>query len=378
MHICFISHEYPKQGLNHGGIGTFLQTICRDLVDAGHSATVIGWHKGNQRTNENDCGVNVIRTPLPTITGFKWLQNIQNISKEIEKIHKEKPIDIVEGQEGAFAFFPKLKGVFYVIRLHGGHHFFSTYENRKVNTWKAFFEKKSFERADAFIAVSNHVLEITGSYLSYRNKPVGLINYPIDTNRFFKADPSKSKPYKIVFAGTICEKKGVRQLLKAVNVLKSKFPLLTLDLYGRNWYYPNGKSYIEEMKAQDFFDDTIMTFHGPIAHDLLPLKYEEAEICVFPSHGETQGLVAPEAMCMGKVVLFSEIGPGPETIVHGETGFLCNPHDPYDIASKLEAFFDNKDSYFDIGVNARIAALKKFDPAVILEKNLHFFRSLKP
>jgi glycosyltransferase involved in cell wall biosynthesis len=376
MHICFISHEYPKPGLHHGGIGTFLQTICRDLVQAGHKATVVGWHKSRQRIVEVDNGVKIVRTPKPNISGVKWLQNIRNISSEIKNIHKENPIDVIEGQEGAFAFFPKIGKIPFVIRLHGGHHFFSTFENRKVNNWKAFLEKKSFQNADGFIAVSNHVLEVTGRYLSFNNKPTILINYPIDTSRFFEGDKTKIKPFKIVFAGTICEKKGVRQLLQAVDKLKTKFPLISLDLYGRDWHYPNGKSYTEEMKSQIYFDQRVMTFKGPISHELLPIKYEEADICAFPSHGETQGLVAPEAMCMGKVVLFSEIGPGPETIVHGQTGFLCNPHSPDDIGEKLANYFENKSAYSALGSNARAAALKKFDPKLILGKNLEFYASI--
>ena len=376
MHICFISHEYPQKDIPHGGIGTFLQTIATSLVEAGHEVTVIGWYKGSKLLREVDHGVSIIRTPYPNITGLKWLQNIWNISSEVKKIHEHKKIDIIEGQEGAFAFFPKIRDIKYIIRLHGGHHFFSTYEQRGINPWKGFLEKKSFKKADGFISVSKHVQEVTQKYISFKGKPERLINYPINTTRFYKADAKKSQRYKIVFAGTICEKKGVRQLLKAVHLLLDEYPNLKVELYGRDWFYPNGQSYIEEMKAQDFFNTDAMHFMGPLPHEELPVKYEEADICVFPSHGETQGLVAPEAMCMGKIVLFSEIGPGPETIIDGETGFLCNPHDAQDIANKLRHYFINRSVYSEMGNMARLASLKKFDPNIIMSRNLAFYSEL--
>ena len=57
----------------------------------------------------------------------------------------------------SLAFLPKIKEIKYLIRLHGGHHFFAESEKRKINKWKGFQEKRSFKKADAFIAVSQYV-----------------------------------------------------------------------------------------------------------------------------------------------------------------------------------------------------------------------------
>ena len=78
-------------------------------------------------------------------------------------------------QKGSFNFIydflkQKIKNIKYVIRLHGGHHFFAEAENRGINKWKGFQEKRSFKKADAFIAVSNYVKNHTATYLSYYNK----------------------------------------------------------------------------------------------------------------------------------------------------------------------------------------------------------------
>lgn len=63
---------------------------------------------------------------------------------------KKIEFDLVEGAELS-AFLPKIKEIKYIIRLHGGHHF-AEGENRGINWWKGFQEKRSFKKADAFIA----------------------------------------------------------------------------------------------------------------------------------------------------------------------------------------------------------------------------------
>ena len=32
MHIVYLTHEYPKKGLNTGGIGYFVQFLARNIV----------------------------------------------------------------------------------------------------------------------------------------------------------------------------------------------------------------------------------------------------------------------------------------------------------------------------------------------------------
>ena len=42
MHLCFITHEYPKAGFPHGGIGSFVKTIATALVQNKIQVSVVG------------------------------------------------------------------------------------------------------------------------------------------------------------------------------------------------------------------------------------------------------------------------------------------------------------------------------------------------
>ena len=377
MHICFLCSEYPKVDFPHGGFGTFVKTIAHQLVANGVNVSVVGINYGGNNEKSVENGVTIYRLKKNTIRGLSWYLNSKSINHCLKKIHSESPINIVESSELGLAFIKKNSAINYIIRLHGGHHFFAEAEKRGINFWKGFQEKRSFKKADGFIAVSHYVKVHTEKYLSYHRKMVAIIPNPINTELFKPSNLAKIVPRRIVFVGTVCEKKGVRELINAFQIVATSFEDATLYIYGRDWIYPNGDSYIGEMKKLvSSLKINRVTFMGAVLHDELPSIYESAEVCVFPSHMETQGLVAPEAMAMEKPVIFSNVGPGPETILEGETGFLVNPYEPQDIADKIMLCFNNEELTSRTGKNARIAAMNKFNQVTILKKNLTFYKDL--
>lgn len=379
MHICFLTNEYPKAGFPHGGLGSFVKTMAEALVAKGNQVTVVGLNYVFSDESENVNGVHIIRIRKSKVKGLSWYFNSKNISKTIAAIHKKNRIDIIEGAELSFAFLPKIKEIKYIIRLHGGHHFFAEGENREINRWKGFQEERSFKKADAFIAVSNYVKSHTSKYLSYHNKPIEVIFNPINSQLFQPKDVEIDLN-NITFAGTICEKKGVRQLIQSFPLVKEKFPNAILNLYGRDWLFSDGSSYVKMLqeielpKLGEYAKDVV--FHGAVSFVEIPNIYAKAAICVFPSHMETLGLVAPEAMAMGKPVIFTRLGPGPEVIVDGETGWLCNPYEPRDIANKILDVFSNFDSALKVGKQARDMVIQNFDIKKMMEKNIIFYNSI--
>ena len=379
MHICFLTNEYPKAGFPHGGLGSFVKTIAEALVAKGIQVTVVGLNYTLANETENSNGVNVIRIRKSKVKGLAWYFNSKNIAKTITAIHKKNPIDIVEGSELSLAFLPKIKEIKYIIRLHGGHHFFAEGENRGINWWKGFQEKRSFAKTDAFIAVSNYVKSHTANYLSYHNKPIEVIYYPINS-QLFQPKNVAIEPNNITFAGTICEEKGVRQLIQSFPMVKEQFPNAILNLYGRDWLFPDGSSYIKMLqeielpKLGEYAKDVV--FHGAVSFAEIPNAYAKAAVCVFPSHMETLGLVAAEAMAMEKPVIFTKLGPGPEVITDGVTGWLCNPHEPKDIANAIVEVLSNPEKAQAIAKQAKRFVSEKFALHEIAQNNIDFYKKI--
>ena len=382
MHICFVTHEYPKKGFPHGGIGTFVKTISKAYANIGHKVSVVGIN--NYTKQEEVCtidGVTIHRLKPIKIKGFTWLLNSRAINNCIKKIHKQTPIDIVETPELGLAFIKKNASIKYIIRLHGGHHFFAEAERRNINWWKGFQEKKSFKKADAFIAISNYVKQHTAKYLSFNNKKIINIKNPIDLEVFHPRPEIKVSANTILFAGTVCEKKGIRQLILAMKKVLELFPEIKLEIYGRDWFFKDGSSYIKFLKSKVIptlgAKATNIIFKGPVAINELAKKYASSTLCVFPSLMETQGLVAPEAMAMKKLVIFSNCGPGPETISHKETGLLCNPYDIENIAQNIIWALNNMEECKIIAQNARKFVLSNYNIEKLAKDNIQFYKSIQ-
>ena len=179
---------------------------------------------------------------------LKVLEGYNGIDrKKLKEIHSVNPIDIVEGSELSFAFLPKSTSYKKVIRMHGGHHFFAITLNKKPALWRSFQELKSFKKADALIAVSNYVGETTKQLVKFNLQFEVIYNF-IDLERFKKSDTDLKEENTIVFIGTVCEKKGVKQLVEAFPLIKKKFPNVKLYLVGRDWKSKEIDSYINYLK----------------------------------------------------------------------------------------------------------------------------------
>ncbi|MEO7310320.1 MAG: glycosyltransferase family 4 protein [Chitinophagaceae bacterium] len=375
MHICFITDEYPVPGKPHGGIGSFVYALAHGLSASGIRVTVAGY--GQHGIGYQDGPVRVEPVGGSNWKLAKFIDFYGRLNNRLEQIHAEHPIDVIEGAELSFAWLAKMKGIKYVIRLHGGHNFFTKLLKIPTNRWRSYQEKRSFKKADHFVAVTRFVLEGTRKFLTIPDGKATRILSPVDCGKFYLADAKKMIRNKIVFAGTVTEKKGVRQLVMAMPAVIRQFPNATLDVYGRDWIMPGGTSFIASLSTHltDDIRDAI-SFKGSVLHESLAAIYETAHLCAFPSHMETQGIVVLETMSMGKAVLFSSKGPGPETIDHLKDGLIADPFSPEDIAEKIIHLFNHPGLELELGQNARKKMLEKYNLPVVTKQNKEFYERL--
>lgn len=371
MHICFLTGEYPLGINSHGGIGTFTKFLAEQLSNHKINVSVIGIYDKDEYLILN--GVKIFKLKKSNWKVAKFYHHNLKLQLKLKEIHKDNPIDIVEGSELNFAFFAKKTPFKKVIRLHGGHHFFASEEHRKTNFWKSYQEKKSFKIADNYIAVTNYVGEKTKQLLNY-NFDFKTIYNSIDFTPFYEADLKKEQPFKLVFVGTVCEKKGIKSLVLAMPKLLDVFPRLTLEIVGRDWIYKN-RSYTAYLKSiiPDSIKDRIR-FLGGLSYNLLPEVLEKAHICVYPSLAESFGLTLIEGMLMGKLVAASNIEPFKEITKKSSDIKLFEANSSEDIVKKVSELLTKED--VEIRKRNRKLVLSKFSPSIIINENIEFYKSL--
>ena len=376
MHIVFITDEYPKAGFSHGGIGTMVYMLAHAMKAMQHSITILGINYETKDEDITEDGIRIIRLAKSTRLFFKFADHARRLNKTLKTLHAAHKIDIVESPELGLAFVKKIPDITWIIRMNGGHHFFTKFENRPREKKKVWMEKRSFSIADAFIGVSRFVYDTTVAELG-TNKPHAIISNPVDTKKFAPDPFILPVENTLLFAGTLIEKKGVRQLVQAMPAVVKKYPDVKLHIYGRDWPMADGTSYTAFLKKQINGLDKNIIIHGAIDRNALQKEMLRAAICVFPSHMEAMPLVWLEALGSGKTIIGSNTGPGPEVIDHGKTGILVNPHEPAEIADAIINLLADKQHQQRLGVAARKAALQHFSVESVAAQSIAFYQQIQ-
>lgn len=97
------------------------------------------------------------------------------------------------------------------------------------------------------------------------------------------------------------------------------------------------------------------TFLGPVPYDEIPAVYQAMDIFVLPSHTEGLPRVVLEAQVTATPVVATRVGGVPEVITDGETGLLCDPHDPAGLAATIQRLATAPDERERLGSNGRAA-----------------------
>lgn len=108
---------------------------------------------------------------------------------------------------------------------------------------------------------------------------------------------------------------------------------------------------LHEMRERLGISD-VVTFLGKRDQQALPYHYSAAEVCVVPSHYESFGMVALEAMACGTPVIASRVGGLTFTVQDGRTGFLVPSDDPEKVAEKLALLLLDKGLRQQMGLRA--------------------------
>lgn len=377
MHVVFITSEFPTPGLPHGGVGTFVRFLGTSLTHRSVKVSVVGFYKNitSKESVSSESGVMLHRLRPSRWKSLRFLDHALRLNKALGAINRKQKIDLVESAELGLAFVVKKPGIKYIIRMHGGHHFFSQTEKRKISPWRGFQEKRSFAKADALVGVSRYVVEHTATYLGFDAVKVPVIFNPVNLEKFHHSDPSKIVAGRIVFTGTVCEKKGIRQLVMAMPMICREVPVAHLMIAGRDWFFPSGQSYHQYL--QDFIDPAVkdrITFLGMLPNTEMPDLIESAEVCAYPSHMEAMPLAWLEGLAMGKAVVASKTGPGPEVIDDGITGLLCDPYNPKDIAEKVIDLLKKPEMAIELRKNARRNVMQRFNIDQIAQDNIDFYQ----
>jgi D-inositol-3-phosphate glycosyltransferase len=154
----------------------------------------------------------------------------------------------------------------------------------------------------------------------------------------------------ILYVGRLAPIKGLETLLDAIAVLARRGRHVRLAVVGGEADEPlDGHEAGLRARIAALGIGDLVSFVGPQPQDSLRTHYVAADVTVLPSHYESFGMVALEAMACGSAVVASRVGGLTTTVRDGVTGFLVSEGDVNALAGRLETLLGDPDLRWRLG-----------------------------
>lgn len=191
-------------------------------------------------------------------------------------------------------------------------------------------------RKDDELKLANHIIvasQFTANTLEeapFPLAPISVIPYgcPPVTTAPMTAD--RKQPLKVLYVGSLSQRKGLSYLLQAVESLGDS---VELTLIGKR---------VADCKP---LDAALQKYNWieSLPHEQILEAMQSHDVFVFPSLFEGFGLVITEALSQGMPIIATSHTCAPDIIQDGKEGFIVPIRDAAAIATKLECLANDRD-----------------------------------
>jgi glycosyltransferase involved in cell wall biosynthesis len=397
MNILYLCDEYPPG--RHGGIGTSVQLLARQMAKIGHTVVVAGLYSpGYGGHNEfDDEGVKVYRYRW-TIDG-NWCRNQQNFfvrvvnrvlkdtgimdsvikkslasyKSKLEGIIWEYKIDIIEMPDyhdyvyhcRSYIPFPVLP-VPVVVKMNGSIAYFNMEAGKPVLPHILKIEQDILSKAAAVAGVSKYTAKKSALYFSHPHKIEVLYN---GINTDVPVSHVKKDRLQVIFTGTMVQKKGIYQLAKAWNIVIGQMPAARLVILGKGSRQKVVSLLNEQAKST-------VTFMGHVKTGELYDHLAASALAVFPSYAEAFALAPLEAMACDTAVINSNRTSGPELVDDQINGLLIDPDNTRQIAEAILYLLNNPEVADNLAKKGNEKVKEVFEIGKVAEQNICYYQQV--
>lgn len=381
MKILFISDVYFPR-IN--GVSTSIRTFVLQMQNLGHEVHLIA--PDYDVVTEDEAWIKRIPARSIYFDPEDKLMKYGEAMKLLPALEQEK-YDIIHVHTPFVAHYLglKLATQLKITCIETYHTFFEDYLHHYL-PWMPksiargmarMISKRQCNAVDAIVAPSNPMLDVLRKYgVSVASEviPTGL-----QDNSFAAADGKAFRlQYGIaidrpmlLYVGRVAFEKNIDFLLKMTKLLVEKRPDILLVVTGEG---PAEASLHKLAKTLDI--EKNVQFIGYLDRiKELNACYESADIFVFASKSETQGLVILEAMAQSTpVVAIAELGTA-SILIEGK-GALIAPDDTVKFAERVHQLLLNPEHRFELGNRAKSYALDKWTAKLQAQRMIKFYEQV--
>jgi len=232
-------------------------------------------------------------------------------------------------------------------------------EHEIPSTLRLESERTLLGSVERIISSTQAEVEEIRRHIGEQTAMIDVLPPGVDTTHFYPIDADEAREFigvpcdkkMLLYVGRIEPLKGIDALIEAVARIRSEGLLheeeFCLAIIGGD---PQASD--EDMSTEmnrlislrdSFGLQKLVIFLGKRSQDSLPYYYSAASTVVVPSHYESFGLVALEAMACGTPVIATATGGLAHLVQDGVTGFHVPVNHPEELAERIKCLLRNDD-----------------------------------
>lgn len=328
------------------GVGTYANMLVDFLTQSGHRAYII-----SPDCDDNPPHFIKVSVPKVSFTPNNWFELSAKYAKVLESL--KKSVDIIhflDAREGLFV--KKTDRVFLLGTVHDTYswdlqsqsilreHFLDWRKRLIYYYFLHKLEKIAYNKFDLLLSNTDYVKERLYQFYDIPEKRIKTVYLPAPIEEIKERENRNHEnrnKHIVSFVGGNFQRKGLMQLIKAVSLLKKEGYKIKIVVAGKD----KNQKHIEKWIHKNHFSDLI-EFKGHLKREDVKKTIINSDVFAMPSITEAYGLVYLEAMALGVPVIGTKEGGTKEIIIDGVNGFLCNPYDVMEIASKIKMALDER------------------------------------
>ena len=394
MHIAMLSAEYPPRW---GGMGSTVYHLSASLAARGHRVTVITRSGGGGEPPSIE-GVEVVSVGWAPIPMAFTRSYGRSALRALKQLHARDPVDVVHLHCPMISWSAKQfrdcrESVAPVVSsLHGSwlgerDGLIEASQNKEAAVWAnpndlailmtakhyAGYERAAVRESSICVANSEATKrDFMDRYSPPENWNCEVVHWGVDTSIFVplhgddedamashqsirtKYDASSTDSRLLLAVGRLAARKGYASLLRAYASVCTSSPSTRLVIVGRGHL----RSRLSRLAKSLGVGDSVYFEPGMQFEELAGL-FRSADLVVYPSYYEGQGLIPLEAMASGTPVVTVEHGPLPE-MVDDSVGRLFKMGDESSMTEAILAELDDPEALRSKGEAGRRRVLEGF------------------
>lgn len=159
-----------------------------------------------------------------------------------------------------------------------------------------------------------------------------------------------------LFVGRLLQHKGIRDFLKAAELVKKRYPTTLFTVVGG---LDDNPTALTQQELHYYQEKGIAHFTGVVSNVVDYLK--ACSVFVLPSYREGLPRSTQEAMAVGRAVITTEVPGCKETVTHGVNGFLVPVASPQALADAMCKFVQEPQLITQMGDVSYQMACQRYD-----------------